>query len=175
MKLIKKIHIHQLDDERRGDLVKRGIIAVAAVVFAAFYLIGFNVPWEDNPQYNEPLLTDLVIVLMWLTLAGALGVAVWSVARIIRSRRTSSGKDFGVPVRKVALGVTGLTVVVMLLSFLLADTSPIRINGHQYSDALWLRMAGMFVFSCLVLLVAAVIAVIVVMVKSGRKERDDVF
>ena len=55
--------------ERGSQRVLFAIIAVTAVVFALFYLVGFNHPFPDDPDFNEPRLTD---VLLWL-MAGVRG------------------------------------------------------------------------------------------------------
>ena len=44
------------------------LVAITVVVFGAFWLVGFNMPFMDDPQFNAPLLTDLVIVFVYIML-----------------------------------------------------------------------------------------------------------
>ncbi len=58
------------------------LVAITVVVFGAFWLVGFNMPFMDDPQFNAPLLTDLVIVFVYIMLflavvAVALSMSGW--------------------------------------------------------------------------------------------------
>ena len=58
------------------------LVAITVVVFGAFWLVGFNMPFMDDPQFNSPLLTDLVIVFVYIMLflavvAVALSMSGW--------------------------------------------------------------------------------------------------
>lgn len=55
-----------------------GVIAIIAIVFGAFYLIGFNLPFLEDPTFNAPLMTDAVIWLMVLLLVVLLCLVAWS-------------------------------------------------------------------------------------------------
>ena len=58
------------------------LVAITVVVFGAFWLVGFNMPFMDDPQFHAPLLTDLVIVFVYFMLflavvAVALSMSGW--------------------------------------------------------------------------------------------------
>lgn len=58
------------------------LVAITVVVFGAFWLVGFNMLFMDDPQFNAPLLTDLVIVFVYIMLflavvAVALSMSGW--------------------------------------------------------------------------------------------------
>ena len=58
------------------------LVAITVVVFGAFWLVGFNMPFMDDSQFNAPLLTDLVIVFVYIMLflavvAVALSMSGW--------------------------------------------------------------------------------------------------
>ena len=55
-----------------------GVIAIIAIVFGAFYLIGFNLPFLEDPTFNAPLMTDAVIWLTVLLLVVLLCLVAWS-------------------------------------------------------------------------------------------------
>lgn len=136
------------------------LIGMVSVVFVLFYLIGFNLPFEDNPAYNEPMLTDVVIVMMWAMLILALGFTLWAIARTIIATSKSSGKVFGVPVRRISTILASSTIGIMILSALISGGEPVTINGQTYDDSLWLYASGMFIITITVMLIAAVAAVI---------------
>lgn len=156
--------------KRKAHLVLKCIIGITAAMFALFYIVGFNVPYEENPAYNEPMLTDYVIILMWAVLFIAIGFALWAVIRSARSRSGSKGNVYGVPVRKVAYATVIFTSLLLLAGLLFADASPITINGKTYDDTLWLTLSSLFVIACLAMLAVAVAAVVFASINSRRKE-----
>ena len=44
------------------------LVVITVIVFAAFWLVGFNMPFMDDPRFNAPLLTDVVIAFVYLML-----------------------------------------------------------------------------------------------------------
>ena len=60
------------------------LIGLAVLVFGLFFLVGYDMPFEENPDFNAPLFTDVLIVLMWLFLIGGVGLAVYSMIRDYR-------------------------------------------------------------------------------------------
>ena len=46
---------------------------VTVLVFALFWLVGFNRPYDEDGNFNAPLFTDVLLVLMLLLTAGAIG------------------------------------------------------------------------------------------------------
>ena len=66
-----------LRDILHGDISKWGtaalsqtvfyvLIAIATLLFALFYMVGYNQPYDENPDINAPLFTGAVI---WFMLA----------------------------------------------------------------------------------------------------------
>ena len=56
------------------------LVVLAVVVFGAFFLIGYDVPFEDNPEFNAPRLTDLVLVFIYVLVLLAAILAVTAIA-----------------------------------------------------------------------------------------------
>ncbi len=142
---------------------------IIVLVFALFWLVGFDRPYEDDGNFNAPLFTDALLVLMLLLTAGAIGVAAWSA---IRSGKVSGGGERvvnNIPVRKIGMVVAVGTAVMLLFTFLLASSSPMKINGIYYTDAFWLKASGMFVSTSLVMILVAVATVVYGATKYIRK------
>ena len=135
---------------------------VTVLVFALFWLVGFNRPYDEDGNFNAPLFTDVLLVLMLLLTAGAIGVAAWSAIW--------SGKvNNNIPVRKIGLAVAAGTALMLLLTFLLASSAPMRINGLDYTDTFWLKASGMFVSTSLAMIFVAIAAVVYGATKYIRK------
>ena len=76
------------------------MIGLAVLVFGLFFLVGYDLPFEENPDFNAPLFTDVLILLMWLFLIGGVGLAVFSMIRDYRSSKSEAVVN-GIPVRRI--------------------------------------------------------------------------
>ena len=137
--------------EQISQKVFRLMIGLAVLVFGLFYLIGYDLPFDENPDFNAPLFTDVLIFLMWLFLIGGIGLAVYSMVKDYRSSKSEAVVN-GVPVRRI-FRITWLTLLaVLILTFLLGGSDPMLINGENYADWLWLKLSDMFVITSLLML-----------------------
>lgn len=136
------------------------IVALSAVLFILFWLIGYDMPYEEDPEYNAPLLTGVLVSFMIVLTIAAIALMTWGLIRSVRKNSDANRVINNVPARRISLCVAGGFATVMLLCFLLSDTTPLAINGERYADTFWLRTAGMFVGASLVMMVAAAAAVV---------------
>ena len=151
-------HLKSWGTERLSQRLLYILVGVSAVVFALFYLVGYDLPFDENPDFNAPLFTDVLIFLMWLFLIGGIGLAVYSMVKDYRSSRSEAVVN-GVPVRHI-FRITWLTLLaVLILTFLLGGSDPMLINGENYADWLWLKLSDMFVITSLLMLLAGIGAV----------------
>ena len=141
------------------------------MVFALFYLVGFYMPYLPDPSFNAPIFTDGVIFLMTALLLMAVCVAVAAVVKTVRKTGKGEAISNRIPVRKISMAVVIVTIGLLLLTFLLGSTGALPVNGNDFTDALWLRTADMFINTSLVLIVIAIIAVLYGATRYYRKER----
>lgn len=135
------------------------LIALAVLVFGLFFLVGYDMPFEENPDFNAPLFTDVLIGLMWLFLVGGIGLAIYSMWKDYRGSRSEAVVN-GVPVRRI-FRITWIGLLALLvLTFALSSSAPMLINGENYADWLWLKLSDMFVITSLLMLLAGMGAVI---------------
>ena len=146
--------------ERGSQRVLFAIIAVTAVVFALFYLIGFNHPFPDDPDFNEPRLTDVLLWLMAGVVLFALCTAIWAVAVAVKRKKNQPRVVNRIPVAVISLVVVAATVAVL-----------VEVNGKHFADALWLRTADMFVIASVTMVVLAVLLVAFATVRSYLNKR----
>ena len=154
---------------RLANLVFYVLIGIAAVVFALFRLVGFDIPYDENPDYNAPLLTGVLIVFMLCLVAGALALAVWSYVRAARMSARENRVVNNVPARRIAATVACAVAVALVATFLLSSTDAITVNGARYDDPFWLRASGMFIATSILMILAAVAAVAFGATRNRRK------
>lgn len=145
------------------------IVGMAAVMFALFRLMGFDTPYDDNPDYNAPLLTGALIVFMELLAAAALALAVWSIVRSARLNRRAGGTANNIPVRRISVCTAAGTLLLLAATFALSDADSIAVNGTAYASWFWLHAAGMFIGTSAAMIAIAAGAVIYGTIRNRRQ------
>lgn len=135
------------------------LVGIIAVVFCAFFLIGYDNPYEENPAFNAPRLTNLIIILSYLLIIGTLALTIFSLVMAYRNRNKSAAVVNNVPAARIAYIISGGVVALLILTFLFGSSAPMVINGEQYTQTLWLKTADMFIFTAIAMLVLAIAAV----------------
>lgn len=151
---------------RRVRLV---LVSVAVLVFGAFYLIGYDMPYDRNPEISAPLFTDVVLWFIYVLTALIVVLTAVSVVRELRLRSKDAMADNGVPASRIAWATAGLLAGSLVLAFAFASVEPLRINGREFTSAAWLRLTDMFINTSIILLIAAVGAVAFGMSGLSRK------
>lgn len=143
-----------------SQVIKYAIVALVSLVFALFWLVGYDRPFEEDPNFNAPLFTDLLLVTSMLLLLCAIAVAVWSAVWSLGVSGRGEAVSNNIPVRKIGMVVGVATFAVMLFTFLFGSRVPMTINGSVYDNSVWLRVSDMFVATSLIMIAAGVAAVL---------------
>lgn len=145
-----------------------GVIAIIAIVFGAFYLIGYNLPFLEDPTFNAPLMTDAVIWLMILLLIVLLCLVAWSYL-MSHKKGQRSDSQHRIPAKKLSRGIGIMTLILLILSFVFGSTSAIKVNNEMYDSSFWLKTSDMLIFTSLVLMLVAAIAIVFSLMKNRFK------
>lgn len=148
-----------MSTQRLSARVLMVLVGIIAVVFCAFFLIGYDNPYEENPAFNAPRLTNLIIILTYLLIIGTLALTAFSLVMAYRNRNKNAAVVNNVPASRIAYSISGGVVALLILTFLFGSSAPMVINGEQYAQTLWLKTADMFIFTAIALLVVAIAAV----------------
>ena len=137
-------------------------VILIVVCFGAFMTIGYDNPVGDN---NEPLLTDVIMWLMYLLVVATAALTVWSV---VRGAQSGKGNDpaatTGGPGGKITMYTVCLTVVSFIIGWVLGlgETDFTASDGTVTTGG-WVTVVDIFCVSMGILFVAAAIAVIISM------------
>lgn len=146
---------------RISALSLRLMIGLTVLVFAAFFLIGYNGGDDLLTQRNVPRLTGVLITTTICFVIGTIALVIWSIIKTVKKSKTAwNGYENGVARRKILMITIGTLIVIMLLSFTFGSTDKMLINHQPFSDKLTLRLANMFVTTSIILLIGAIIAII---------------
>lgn len=157
--------------ERLSQRLLYVLVGLAAVVFLLFFLVGYDMPFDENPDFNAPLFTDLLLGLMVLVFVLAVALVMWVSWRSYRQHAHQDAVVNGVPARKISRIIWISTFCLLIVAFALGSSAPMLVNGDEYADWLWLKVSDMFVWTSVVMLVAAVGVVIFGVTRYVRKER----
>ena len=127
-----------------------------------FFCIGYNNPIGDN---NEPMLTNVIMWLMYLLIAVTAALTIWS---LIRGLQNNKGNDpaatTGVPGGKITMFTAGLTIVSLVAGWICGlGEKEFTASDGTVTSAGWVTVVDVFLVSMGILLVAAAIAVAVSM------------
>lgn len=136
------------------------IIGVTAVVFLLFWFVGYDRPFDENPNFNAPLFTDAVLALMFIMVFGTIIISLWTMWRSLKIRGKGEQTVNNIPIKKIGYSITGGVVAVLLITFIFGSSDPMEINGVEYTDTFWLRTADMLINTIIIIIIAAAIAVL---------------
>ncbi|MGL5272819.1 MAG: hypothetical protein ACRC8J_04970 [Phocaeicola sp.] len=128
-------------------------IAVLLAVLAVFYTVGFNNPVGE---YNSPEHTETLIFLMY----GILGVClaatiVGAIAQFIAALRDNPKGAI-----KSLIGIV-LLIAVLFVTHGMGATDAVMTGTGAYTDAFWLQITDMLIYSIYFLLIVASIGTLV--------------
>ena len=109
---------------------------------------------------SEPV-ANIMLWLMYITVALALVVTGVSVWKTLRLRTKDDEVINGVPQTRIAWTTAGIFVVILLLTYLLGSSEPLMSNGVRFDSTFWLKTTDMFIYTSLILIVGCFAGVIV--------------
>lgn len=157
--------------DRLSGRVLMLLIAVAVVVFGAFCLVGFSMPYEENANFNAPMFTDALLGFIYVLIFTAVAVMGVSVFRSLKSGSGRQGTGNGLPGARISYGIAAFVGLTLAVTCLAGSTEPISINGEKYTSAAWLRITDMLINTSLLLITVALLLVGFGLSGLGRKIR----
>ena len=159
--------------EKLSRTVLNVCIAIILVVFAFFFLYGYDNPMGD---YNEPKCTEAVIYLMYVLIGVTAVLAVWSAIKSIKDGMGASGENLsGVPGGKISFISVVLLVGSLAVGLLTNLNEPdfTAADGNVTSGVM-VSVVDMFIISIYIMMAVAAIAVVVnmsgIVKKSAQKK-----
>ena len=149
----------QYNIKKKQSWIIIGLIAISAVIFLAFWMVGYDMPYEEDVYFNAPLLTDMLLGYIYLLTSSAIGVTVYSIVHGIKTRGRQSLTENGVPAGRITIITWGVTFALLASTFALGSTDPIKVNGKDFCEGIWLRLSDMFIVSSGRMILLAIAAV----------------
>ena len=156
--------------EKISKILLWTMMGVSIVVFVLFFLIGFDTPFEENPKYNNPTLTDAVLILSYILIIVAIVATIWSAIKQVTVGGNSTAKDKGIA------GRTGLIAVLILVASLVIGLivgfankgETMLINGKDWNNPTDIIITDTSMVSIIILGVISILAVIYSMIATKK-------
>lgn len=169
---------HDIYTMRLSQWILYVLIGLAALVFVAFFTIGFDRLSVDEPEFNNPVFTDVLLLFMVVMTLAATVAGVWSFAVSVRMKRKEFAEARHASEERKRLRfatvlsfvIAVFTVIALILFYLLGSSEAMPINGETFDDTFWLKTSDMFINTSLLLLFVAVGASCVGLLKMRKKE-----
>lgn len=157
--------------EKISKMVLWALIGLSIIVLALFILIGYDTPYEENPKFVNPQLTDVLLCWTYFLIAAT---AVAAIAAVIYGFINGSGKS---KVEETgALSKTGIiawgtclaSLVIGVVVGFASKNETLLINGKDWNNPTDIIMTDTSMVSIVILTVVTVIATVFSMVTNKK-------
>ena len=139
------------------------LIGISLVILAVFLLVGYNTPYEEDPKFNNPQMTDALLIWTYALIAVT---AIATIAAVIFGFVNGSGKSLheekGLASKAglIAWGLLIVSVVVGVVIGIQNKGEVLLINGKDWNNPTDIIMTDTSMIAILVLTVVTVLATV---------------
>ena len=108
---------------------------------------------------DSALFIDIMLWAVYVILTIAIGMAIWSAIHGVRTHERDKDPLASRRTSMIGYATAALVAVVLIVTFATASTQPVVSNGQPFTDTLWLRLTDMFIFTSLICVCSAVVAI----------------
>jgi len=146
------------------------LFVISAVVLVMFYGVGFGAQDTiNNNVYTAPQNTGLLLI--WLYALVAICAGAVFVFSIFNGIKNSRGKVKG-EARKSWVGPVFLaTIVVIVVAYFLANTTPVRLGDNSlFEDATLLKLVDVCIYTIYALVLGSILCTVLSMIGVFKKK-----
>ena len=139
------------------------LIGISLAVLALFLLVGYGNPYEENPKFNDPQLTDLLLCWTYFLIAATAVAAVGAVIYGFVSGGNKSKHEEKGLLSKTGLIAWGTLIVSLIIGIIVGVASQsevLLINGKDWNDPTDIIMTDTSMISILILTIVTIIATV---------------
>ena len=142
-------------------------MGISILVLILFFVIGYDRPFEENPKFTDPMLTDALLIWTYFLVAAAILVTLWSLFHGLTTKGTGTMKETGLVSKTstIAWGLCFASLVIGAIYGFMVKDENMLINGKDWNDPFDIIMTDMSMISIIILLVVTVIAPVYSFVK----------
>ena len=144
-------------------------MGISIVILLLFFAVGYDRPFEENPKFTDPMLTDALLIWTYFLTFAAIVVTIWSLIHGATTKGTGTMKETGLVAKcgTIAWGITILSLICGAILGIIGKDETMLINGKDWNDPTDIIITDMSLVAIFVLLIVTIIATIYSMV--GKK------
>ena len=148
-----------------------GLIGISLLVMALFLLVGYDTPYEDNPNQVDPKLTDLLIIWTYIlivaTAVAAIGAVIYG---FVSGGNKSKNEDVGMASKAgvIAWGTFLVSLVAGLVAGIVNKGEMLIYNTNDQATPTEIILTDTSMISILILTIATVAATAFSMVTNKK-------
>lgn len=157
--------------EKTSKITLWVLIGISVVVMALFLLVGYDTPYEENPKFNNPQMTDLLIVWTYILIAvtalATIGAVIFG---FVSGGNKSKNEDIGLASKAgvIAWGTFIVAVVIGIVVGIAGKDEVLLINGKDWNNPTDIILTDTSMISILILTVVTVIVTVFSMVTNKK-------
>lgn len=145
-------------------------MGISIVILILFYIIKFDQPFEENPDFTNPALTDVLLIWTYFLVAAAIIVTVWSLIHGLTTKGTGTSKDTGLAAHtsSIAWGLCAASLILGAIYGFMCKNDTMLINGKDWNVPSEIIITDTCMISILVLTIVTVLATAWSMISSKK-------
>ena len=135
-------------------------MGISIVVLILFFLIGYDRPFEDNPKFTDPQLTDVLLIWTYFLVAVAIIVTLWSLFHGLVTKGTGTMKETGLVAKtgSIAWGICAVSLIIGAVYGFMCKDETMLINGKDWNNPTDIIMTDTCMISIVILTIVTIIA-----------------
>ena len=144
-------------------------MGISIVILLLFFAVGYDRPFEENPKFTDPVLTDALLIWTYFLTFTAIVVTIWSLIHGATTKGTGTMKETGLVAQSghIAWGICIISLILGAVLGFIGKDENMLINGKDWNNPTEIIITDMSLVGILILLIVTVIATIYSMV--GKK------
>lgn len=163
--------------EKISNNVLYAVCGLIVLVFVLFFCVGYdNVDMEIAADKNAPLMTNMLMILMYLLGVATFCLMVWSLVKSARSAAGSDEKEAtGIAGSKIVMCTAAVTLVAFIIGYVFnIGEEPFTTSSGVTTSSAMVTLVDSFMVAIYILALVSIVAVVVastgVMTKTATKK-----
>lgn len=141
-------------------------MGISIVILVLFFVVGYDRPFEENPKFTDPMLTDALLIWTYFLVFAAIVATVWSLIHGATTKGTGTMKESGLIAKSgpIAWGICLVSLVLGAILGFIGKNENMLINGKDWNNPFDIIITDMSLVSIIILLIVTIIATVYSMV-----------
>ena len=135
-------------------------MGISIVILILFYVIGFDNEFVENPKFNDPALTDVLLIWTYFLVAVAVIVTLWSLFHGLTTKGTGTSKDTGLAAHtsSIAWGICVVSLILGAIYGFMVKDETLFINNKAWTGPTDIIITDTCMISIVILTIVTVVA-----------------